>query len=519
MALMLSEHRNGLPFPTEITEQVFSYLTKPWQSKGSSQHQIHHSDQQALKNARLTCKSFHTFASPLLFRRLVISPFLMQLATGMKVSDRPVFAQGVTELAYDPNISPLPRIPWQCLVANRNGRSNEGNLVKVPICFNCVANAPRLPPIHSCIGHNFEVTPYRSYYQVLLKRLQRALIGRPKAKLQSYISCRAEHMAAEQDIDITNHLEQELILRDGRDQFCMWHLFQALPKLRKLSYGCCDDRWFPFLSEMIPLIDIEYPPLPRSPPLPPRPFRYVLGSYGGNLKKFPGFTSITHALAYNEDHINEVEIRVPLDILRMSAEDANDTCEAFKKLTNLSLTFSFVEPPLIAPGQPLTPIFQNHFADITGILLRKYTADMFGNVHGLQSMTLRLEAILKVPSEYHDIVYSVPLSHTIGGTHWGSLQNVSLKGLDFTEAEFIEFLEDHLNTLTTIELEQINLSEGEWSKVIAVCDRMPNLKVLSLDHVQEYHQVDYYWKTYNGVRRSGAYEGTFQWEKTMRLIT
>ncbi|MCJ1250698.1 hypothetical protein MMC30_007926 [Trapelia coarctata] len=62
----------------------------------------------------------------------------------------------------------------------------------------------------------------------------KSLQGREHKDQMAVQDCSPEHMEAEQDIDITNDLEQELILKDGRDQFCMWHLFQC-PKRAKAS--------------------------------------------------------------------------------------------------------------------------------------------------------------------------------------------------------------------------------------------------------------------------------------------
>ena len=325
-------------------------------------------------------------------------------------------------------------------------------------------------------------------------------------------------MIAQKAMEISCYMEQKLILQDGRDQFCMWHLFRSLPKLRKLSYGCCDERWSPFLSTICSVPDFQHPSLPRYPPLPPRPFQYSLGSYNGNLYEFTGFLSVICAMADDACQIKEFELRAPLELLRMGFSDARDTCEAFRTLTNLSMKFSFVEPPASPAGQPHTPAMQNIITEVIDILHASHTAAMFGAVHGLQSMTLHLVPFRSEHLEYTEVLYQVPFRNIIGGTHWNSLQEVSLRGFDFTAGDFIDFLTDHLNTLTYMELGQINLSEGEWSHIITLCGRMPSLKTLWLDHVQEYHQVDDYWITYNGLRRSGGHEKDFQWERGMRIL-
>jgi len=514
----MADRRTGLPFPTEITEQVFSYLTNKWIHHHPFNPYPNYSDQEALKNARLTCRSFYGFASPLLFRRLVISPHLMQLATCMKVLYRPIFAEGVIELTYDANSSPFPRDPWRIWRVDERGRPYTDNPVEFPFCFNCVAKAPyrRFEDNSS----HATAKPDGPRYQRLFKRLRSAIIDRvrPSPKQQPLIVCNPEHMKAQDDMELTTHLEEELILKDGHDQFCIGHLFRSLPKLRKLSYGCCDERWYPFLSMVCPVADVRSPPLPRHPPLPPRQFRYSLGSYDGNLKEFTGFTSITSTMTQDENHIEVFELRAPLELLRMNSTDANGTCEAFKNLTDLSLTFLFVERTISPPGQTRTPAMRRHLFEVCQLLLASHTAAMFGIIHGLQSMTLHLVPLRSKQSEYTEIMYHVPFRNMIGVTRWNSLKDISLRGFDFTAEEFINFLEDHLNTLASIELGQINLSQGDWKSIIAVCDRMPHLKALTLDHVQEYHRVDNYWMTYHGVRRSGAYKGAFKWERSMRLL-
>ena len=169
--------------------QVFSYLTNQWTAKSPSDHSPNHSDQEALKNARLTCRSFYVFASPLLFRRLIISPFLMQLATCMKVSYHPIFAQHVTELAYDQNTSPFPRNIWRAWRADRRGRLYSDNPAEFPFCFNCMAKAPR--QLFDKHRSHARAHPHEPRYQVLFQRLRNALINRLRPTPKQHTSLSA----------------------------------------------------------------------------------------------------------------------------------------------------------------------------------------------------------------------------------------------------------------------------------------------------------------------------------------
>ena len=516
MSLILSDQRNGLPFPSEITEQVFSYLTNPWRPTLDINQP--YSDQETLKNARLTCRSFHYFASPLLFRRLVISPFLRQLETCFAVAGHPVYSQGVTELVYDSSISSFPGNHWTCWTSETPDSHTSSSFA---LCFKCVLSKRCL----SLSEQSLFIPPQKvneSRFNVFIKRLHNAAAKyvptKPKSEITPVCPCSVQHMKAQEDMDMANHLEQKVILQDGRDQFAMWNLFKSLPKLRKLSYGCRGERWFPFMfAEYNTFGAGVCPPLPQAPTIPPRSVNYAIGSYSGDLKEFLGFTSVTHALTMGPNPIKEFELRASLEILRMSNGDADTTCQAFRSLTDLSLTFIFGEPPCDPPGQVLTPRMLAHLWEVGSILDNGHTARMFGAVSELRSMTLHLCPVREKVYDFYEILYRVPFNCLIDETTWSSLQHVSFNGFDFTEAEIVQFFEKHADTLTVIELKNMTLSQGDWGNVVAVLLRMQKLHTFTIVHVQEYNSEDDYWMSWDGFRRRGGCDEPNPWRRSLRL--
>ncbi len=103
----------------------------------------------------------------------------------------------------------------------------------------------------------------------------------------------------------------------------------------------------------------------------------------------------------------------------------------------------------------------------TSFSLQRYDSDAFrrvkqrGRLVELLSAAPDLEA-LAVSFGECELIIAISLEHTFGTFHWNSLKAIELIAFETSENELLDFLSRHANTLESIILNAIDLSNGTW---------------------------------------------------------